>query len=91
MLARESLCGFGAASLVTASQYTDRAWAVQNACMTLLALLLQAGTYIKEFVHSDEGRTQPHLASLLGLDTPAKILQLDVNEIHMDFLKAGTA
>ena len=48
---------------------------------------LQAGTYIKEFVHSDEGRTQPHLASLLGLSTSAAILQLDVNQIHIDFLQ----
>ncbi|KAL3144067.1 hypothetical protein ABBQ32_003865 [Trebouxia sp. C0010 RCD-2024] len=52
----------------------------------ILQLRTQAGTYIKEFVHSDEGRTQPHLASLLGLSKPASILQLDVNQIHMDFL-----
>ena len=49
---------------------------------------LQAGTYIKEFVHSDEGRTQPHLASLLGLSKPASILQLDVNQIHIHFLQS---
>ncbi|DBA95399.1 TPA: hypothetical protein ACH3X3_013275 [Trebouxia sp. C0006] len=53
----------------------------------ILRLRTQAGTYIKEFVHSDEGRTQPHLASLLGLSTSAAILQLDVNQIHMDFLQ----
>ena len=52
-----------------------------------MVVLLQAGTYIKEFVHSDAGRTQPHLAGLLGLSTPAAILQLDVNQIHMDFLE----
>lgn len=40
----------------------------------------------QEFVHSDEGRTQPHLASLLGLSQPAEILALDVLQIHMDFL-----
>ena len=52
----------------------------------------QAGTYIKEFVHSDEGRTQPHLASLLDLSKPASILQLDVNQIHMNFLESeGTS
>lgn len=55
-----------------------------------VVMLLQAGTYIKEFVHSDEGRTQPHLAGLLGLTTPAQILQLDVNKIHMDFLNDAT-
>ncbi|DBA77530.1 TPA: hypothetical protein ACH3X1_009345 [Trebouxia sp. C0004] len=53
----------------------------------VLRLRTQAGTYIKEFVHSDEGRTQPHLASLLGLSTSAAILQLDVNQIHIDFLQ----
>ena len=53
----------------------------------MILLCLQAGTYIKEFVHSDEGRTQPHLASLLGLGTSAAILQLDVNQIHIDFLQ----
>ena len=46
----------------------------------------QAGTYIKEFVHSDEGRTVPNLGSLLGCQEPAQILELDVMEIHMPFL-----
>lgn len=46
----------------------------------------QAGTYIKEFVHSDEGRTTPNLASLVGCAEPARILQLDVLEVHMDFI-----
>jgi tRNA U54 and U55 pseudouridine synthase Pus10 len=41
---------------------------------------------LQEFVHSDEGRTQPHLASLLGLSEPAEILSLDVLQVHMDFL-----
>ena len=53
----------------------------------MCCVVLQAGTYIKEFVHSDEGRTQPHLASLLGLSKPASIVQLDVNHIHLDFLE----
>lgn len=46
---------------------------------------LQAGTYIKEFVHSDDGRTVPNLGSHLGCAEPAKILQLDVLEVHMEF------
>ena len=46
----------------------------------------QAGTYIKEFVHGDNGRTLPNLGSFLGLGEPAQILELDVLEIHMDFL-----
>lgn len=47
---------------------------------------MQAGTYIKEFVHGDDGRTNPSLGSLLGCSGPAEILELDVLEIHMDFL-----
>lgn len=35
-----------------------------------------AGTYIKEFVHGDNGRTTPNVASILGCT--ADILQLDV-------------
>ena len=50
------------------------------------ASAMQAGTYIKEFVHGDEGRTEPNLGSFLGCKEPAAILQLDVLEIHMDFL-----
>lgn len=50
----------------------------------VLRLTTQAGTYVKEFVHGDFGRTQPNLASLLGRDVD--ILQLDVTDIKMDFL-----
>ncbi|EFA79494.1 hypothetical protein PPL_07545 [Heterostelium album PN500] len=42
-----------------------------------------AGTYIKEFVHGDLGRTTPNLGSLLN--TEADILQLDVLDIDLDF------
>ena len=42
----------------------------------LLALTTSSGTYIKEFVHGDLGRTQPNIGSLLGCD--ADIIQLDV-------------
>jgi len=41
----------------------------------------EAGTYIKEFVHSDLGRTSPSLAKLL--QTEANIIQLDCLAIHM--------
>lgn len=66
--------------------HVTRAAAVHTVCLHSSHMLVQAGTYIKEFVHSDEGRTQPNLASLLDLSTAAKILQLDVNHIHMEFL-----
>uniref|UniRef100_A0A061RSU6 tRNA pseudouridine(55) synthase n=2 Tax=Tetraselmis sp. GSL018 TaxID=582737 RepID=A0A061RSU6_9CHLO len=49
-----------------------------------LVLRTSAGTYIKEFVHGDFGRTLPNLGSLLGCS--AEILQLDVLDIHLDFL-----
>mmetsp|Transcript_21295 Transcript_21295/g.68050 ORF Transcript_21295/g.68050 Transcript_21295/m.68050 type:complete len:181 (-) Transcript_21295:103-645(-) len=41
-----------------------------------LDLTTQAGTYVKEFVHGDFGRTSPSLGDLLGCE--ADILQLDV-------------
>ncbi|GBG67154.1 hypothetical protein CBR_g81579 [Chara braunii] len=44
----------------------------------------QAGTYVKEFVHGDMGRTQPHLGEILGCETD--ILKLDVTEIKMTFV-----
>lgn len=48
----------------------------------LLHLCTQAGTYIKEFVHGDFGRTQPSIGSILGCR--AEILQLDVTDVKMD-------
>ena len=40
----------------------------------------EAGTYVKEWVEGDDGRTDPSLASLLGV--PLKVEFLDVLEIH---------
>ncbi|KDP36851.1 hypothetical protein JCGZ_08142 [Jatropha curcas] len=48
----------------------------------LLHLCTQAGTYIKEFVHGDLGRTHPNIGSILGCR--AEILQLDVTGVKMD-------
>lgn len=48
----------------------------------LLHLCTQAGTYIKEFVHGDLGRTYPNIGSILGC--MAEILQLDVTDVKMD-------
>jgi tRNA pseudouridine synthase 10 len=45
-----------------------------------LDLRAEAGTYIKEWVEGDGGRTDPNLASLL--DTPLSVEALDVLEIH---------
>ncbi|XP_058225538.1 uncharacterized protein LOC131334515 isoform X1 [Rhododendron vialii] len=48
----------------------------------LLHLCTQAGTYVKEFVHGDLGRTHPSIGSILGCR--AEILQLDVTDVKMD-------
>ncbi|KAJ2216489.1 hypothetical protein EV179_001284 [Coemansia sp. RSA 487] len=43
----------------------------------------EAGTYIKEFVHGDLGRTTPSLAEFTG--HTADILELDVENVSLDF------
>jgi len=48
-----------------------------------LFLKTQAGTYIKEFVHGDFGRTKPNLGDLLNTETD--ILQLDVESVDVDW------
>eukprot|EP00871_Galdieria_phlegrea_P001856 jgi/Galph1/2671/GphlegSOOS_G1370.1 len=47
-----------------------------NSNFACVDLVTDAGTYVKEFIHGDLGRTQPHLGGLLGCE--ADILQLDV-------------
>ena len=42
----------------------------------------QTGTYVKELVHSDEGRTEPSVAALI--EAPCEVLWLDVEEIHAE-------
>ncbi|KAK5865437.1 hypothetical protein PBY51_019707 [Eleginops maclovinus] len=48
-----------------------------------LGMKTQAGTYIKEFVHGDFGRTKPNLCELLNTDTD--ILELDVESVDVDW------
>ncbi|KAJ2329443.1 putative tRNA pseudouridine synthase Pus10, partial [Coemansia sp. RSA 2673] len=43
----------------------------------------EAGTYIKEFVHGDLGRTVPSLADMAGVT--ADIIELDVENVSLDF------
>lgn len=50
-------------------------------------LRTSAGTYVKEFVHGDLGRTVPSVCSLLG--SQADILQLDVVWLFDDFEGGG--
>lgn len=45
----------------------------------IVNILASAGTYIKEFIHSDLGRTNPSLMSILN--TQCDILQLDVLDL----------
>jgi tRNA pseudouridine synthase 10 len=45
-----------------------------------LDLRTEAGTYVKEWVEGDAGRTEPNLSALLG--TPLKVEYLDVLEVH---------
>ena len=44
-------------------------------------LKTDAGTYIKEFIHGDLGRTKPNMCSLLGVDVD--IVALDVSQVDM--------
>lgn len=48
-----------------------------------LHLVTQAGTYIKEFVHGDFGRTVPNLCQLMGQEVD--ILTLDVMEVGLEW------
>lgn len=43
----------------------------------------QSGTYIKEFISGDEGRTSPSIAELLG--TTAKCIELNVLKVHSEW------
>jgi tRNA pseudouridine synthase 10 len=60
-----------------------------NGCV--LDLRCGAGTYVKEFIHGDFGRTQPCLGDILprgaaGEMARADCLQLDVMGVDMDWL-----
>ena len=47
-----------------------------------LTMRCESGTYVKETVHGDSGRTQPSIASLLK--TKCEVEWLDVGDIHAD-------
>jgi len=49
----------------------------------ILSVKTEAGTYVKEFVHGDFGRTSPNVAELLGC--PTDILSLDVTGVELDW------
>ena len=47
-----------------------------------VTLRCESGTYVKETIHGDSGRTQPSVASLLK--AKCEVLWLDVGDIHAD-------
>ncbi|KAI8064530.1 hypothetical protein BC940DRAFT_305965 [Gongronella butleri] len=55
---------------------------LKDAHFAVIQLNTQAGTYIKEFVHGDLGRSMPNLSSLLGIEA-ADLLELDVMEVDL--------
>jgi tRNA pseudouridine synthase 10 len=55
-----------------------------NGKTAVLRIKAEAGTYIKELISSDGGRTEPSIAGLLA--TEAKCASLDVSEIDDDYL-----
>lgn len=55
----------------------------QHKNLIILDIVTQAGTYIKELVHGEFGRTMPSVASLIGQNID--IISLDVVEIDLDW------
>ena len=53
-----------------------------NEGMVELEIRAQHGTYIRELVSGDEGRTDPSLSSLVG--SPCKVEILDVLNLHLE-------
>lgn len=49
-----------------------------------LRIRCESGLYVKELVNGDEGRTQPNIKDLLGLEE-AEVESLDVAWVHDDF------
>jgi len=49
----------------------------------ILRLTTEAGTYVKEFVHGDFGRTIPNVSLMLGIE--ADIYALDVESVNLDW------
>jgi tRNA pseudouridine synthase 10 len=47
-----------------------------------MTLRCEAGTYVKELVHSDGGRTKPSVQSVIGAD--CEVIWLDVEDIHYE-------
>lgn len=57
-----------------------------NEHLMIVDLITQSGTYVKEFVHGDLGRTKPSFCEILNQEE-ADILLLDVVNIDLDWPK----
>ena len=54
----------------------------ENGLFAEVTLRCESGTYVKETIHGDGGRTIPSVASLLAVDCDVE--WLDVADIHAD-------
>ncbi|KAI8867684.1 hypothetical protein GQ42DRAFT_109856, partial [Ramicandelaber brevisporus] len=52
--------------------------------LAIVDLVTEAGTYIKEFIHGDLGRTEPSFRTLAGVKV-ADILALDVQAVELEW------
>lgn len=50
----------------------------------MVDLQTSAGTYVKEFMHGDEGRTVPCLSSILECGA-VSVISLDVSRVHLEW------
>lgn len=53
--------------------------------LIVLDVVTQAGTYVKELVHGEFGRTEPSISSIIDMEID--IVALDVMNIDLDFPK----
>lgn len=51
--------------------------------MLIVDMVTQAGTYVKELVHGEFGRTSPSISSIIGQEID--IVELDVTAIDLDW------
>lgn len=58
---------------------------IEHPKVVIIDVETQAGTYIKELIHGDFGRTKPSISTILG--QKVDILSLDVLKIDLDFPK----
>uniref|UniRef100_A0A5S6QIK3 tRNA pseudouridine(55) synthase n=1 Tax=Trichuris muris TaxID=70415 RepID=A0A5S6QIK3_TRIMR len=57
------------------------AWRGQEECDFFILITTEAGTYVKEFVHGDFGRTIPNVSDVLGV--PVDLVELDVQSVDL--------